>query len=72
MCTAGLFKVMEVRCLHRFGLSNALVWLGDRRPGGRKVIAHIGIPLMNDVWARTLEPKDVGDYLFAVLINEEN
>lgn len=66
------FKVKEIRCVHRFGLSNTLVWLRDKKPGGRQPIEHVGTPLMNDVWARTLESRDVGDYLFAILTNEDN
>ena len=63
---AGL-DVVDVRCVHRFGLSNALIWLRDKKPGGRKQLPHVGTPLMDAVWARALEAEGVGDYLYAVL-----
>lgn len=64
-------KVVEIRCAHRFGLSNALTWLRDRRPGGRVRLPYVGTPLFDDFWARGLEAQDVGDYLFAVLAPED-
>jgi 2-polyprenyl-3-methyl-5-hydroxy-6-metoxy-1,4-benzoquinol methylase len=63
---AGL-DVLQVRCVHRFGLSNALIWLRDKKPGGRTQLPHVGTPLLDAVWARALEEKGVGDYLYAVL-----
>jgi SAM-dependent methyltransferase len=68
---AGL-KIIEIRCSHRFGLSNAITWLRDRRPGGRDSMPIVGKPLFDDVWARGLEEQDAGDYLFAVLARIEN
>ncbi|HET7681155.1 MAG TPA: class I SAM-dependent methyltransferase [Xanthobacteraceae bacterium] len=63
---AGL-DVVDVRCVHRFGLSNALIWLRDKKPGGRKPLPHVGTPLLDAVWARALEAEGVGDYLYAIL-----
>lgn len=63
---AGL-SVVEVRCFHRYGISNAMTWLRDRRPSGRSNLPHVGTALFDDVWARGLEAQDAGDYLFAVL-----
>lgn len=63
---AGL-KVASMRCVHRFGLSNALIWLRDKRPGGRQALPHIGTALLDSMWARSLEAEGVGDYLYAVL-----
>lgn len=63
---AGL-KVIELRCAHRFGLSNAMTWLRDRRPGGRAALPCVGTALFDDFWSRALEAQDAGDYLFAVL-----
>ena len=67
---AGL-KVVEMRCAHRFGLSNAMMWLRDRRPGGRGQLPYVGTPLFDALWARGLEAQDVGDYLYAVLSRDE-
>ena len=63
---AGL-DVLQVRCVHRFGLSNALIWLRDKKPGGRTQLPHVATPLLDAVWARALEAQGVGDYLYAVL-----
>jgi SAM-dependent methyltransferase len=67
---AGL-KVGEIRCAHRFGVSNALMWLRDRRPCGTNSLPYVGTTLFDDLWARGLEAQDAGDYLFAVLTREE-
>jgi 2-polyprenyl-3-methyl-5-hydroxy-6-metoxy-1,4-benzoquinol methylase len=67
---AGL-KVVEMRCAHRFGLSNAMMWLRDRRPGGRGQLTYVGTPLFDALWARGLEAQDVGDYLYAVLARDD-
>lgn len=67
---AGL-KVVDIRCAHRFGLSNAMTWLRDRRPGGRTRLPHVGTPFFDDLWARGLEAQDAGDYLFAVLARND-
>jgi SAM-dependent methyltransferase len=67
---AGL-KVVDIRCAHRFGLSNAMTWLRDRRPGGRVVLPYLGMALFDDLWARGLEVQDAGDYLFAVLARDD-
>ena len=63
---AGL-DVVDIRCVHRFGLSNALIWLRDKKPGGRMQLPHVGTPLLDSVWARALEAEGVGDYLYAIL-----
>lgn len=63
---AGL-QVVDMRCVHRFGLSNALIWLRDRKPGGRTKLPHIGKPLFDAMWARELEEEGAGDYLYALL-----
>jgi len=67
---AGL-RVVDIRCAHRFGLSNAMTWLRDRRPGGRVALPHVGTAMFDALWARGLEAQDVGDYLFAVLARTE-
>lgn len=67
---AGL-KVLDVRCVHRFGLSNALIWLRDRQPRGRAKLPYVSSPLFDAMWVRGLEAEGVGDYLYAVLAREE-
>jgi SAM-dependent methyltransferase len=42
------FHVAENRCVHRFGLSNALRWLRERRPGGKQALPHLAPPLLDD------------------------
>ena len=68
---AGL-RIVEMRCAHRFGLSNAVTWLRDRRPGGRATLPYISTALFDDLWARGLEAQDAGDYLYAVLAREDD
>jgi 2-polyprenyl-3-methyl-5-hydroxy-6-metoxy-1,4-benzoquinol methylase len=60
---AGL-RVTKSRCVHRFGLSNALIWLRDRRPGGRNPLAHLDSSMLDRFWQSYLEQKGVGDYLY--------
>jgi 2-polyprenyl-3-methyl-5-hydroxy-6-metoxy-1,4-benzoquinol methylase len=63
---AGL-EVVEAKCVHRFGLSNALAWLRDNRPTGNKQLPHLASELLDDVWKRYLEEKGVADYLYFIL-----
>lgn len=67
---AGL-AVAESRCIHRFGLSNALLWLRDRRPGGRQALPGLADPLLDRVWQWRLEEAGVGDYLYVTLQREK-
>ena len=62
---AGLV-VREIQCVHRYGLSNALRWIRDRKPGGREAMPHIDARL-DAVWQRHLEAEGAGDYLYARL-----
>lgn len=61
------FEVVKKRCLQRFGISNALRWLRDRRPGGDDALAPFEDALINDTWKAYLESKGVGDYLYMLL-----
>ncbi len=56
--------ISEARCRHRFGLSNTLAWLRDRRPTDTAGLPHVDDPLVDSVWRRILENKGVGDYLY--------
>lgn len=60
------FEVEETRHIHRYGLSNALLWLRDRRPGGHArldVITHD----MDRWWQGQLEAQGRSDTLFMLL-----
>jgi len=65
--TKAGFVVDEIRCVHRYGLSNALIWLRDRCPGGQQALPFVGNKLFDDFWGRALESQDGGDYLYAFL-----
>ncbi len=67
---AGL-DVEQMRCIHRFGISNALIWLRDRKPGGQAALPNINAPLLDAVWARSLEMEGNGDYLYALLVRKD-
>lgn len=60
---AGL-RVHRSTCVHRFGLSNALVWLRDRRPSQDRSLADIDSALLSGAWKAHLEQIGQGDYLF--------
>lgn len=50
--------------VHRFGLSNALVWLRDRKPGGRTALPHLDSPLLDSFWRSYIAQEGSGDYLY--------
>ena len=57
------FEGVSVRCLHRFDVSNAVLWLRDRRPTG---LGTLSLPAAwNDVFRTMLEATGRGDYLYA-------
>jgi SAM-dependent methyltransferase len=55
----------EVRSVHRFDLSNALLWLRDRRPSGLGKLAVS--PVVDAAFVQWLESEGRGDYLYATL-----
>ena len=61
------FEVAEQRCLHRFGISNTLAWLRDRRPTGDRPLPGFDDSLINEFWKNYLESKGSGDYLYLLL-----
>jgi len=65
--TAAGLRVIETLCVHRFGLSNAMTWLRDRRPGGHAALPHIQSPMLDRLWQTHLEQAGVGDYLYVWL-----
>lgn len=60
---AGL-DIVETRYLHRFDLSNALIWLRDGIPKGDTPLPFLDSPLLNNYWKGYLESKGVADYLY--------
>lgn len=56
-------KVLESRCVHRFGLSNAMIWLRDRKPGGILSLPSVSA-LMDSCWQASLAQAGTGDYLY--------
>lgn len=65
LAAAAGFAECEVQHVHRFDLSNALLWLRDRRPSGQGTVS-IGSPV-NAVFASWLESTGRADYLYARL-----
>lgn len=63
---AGL-EVVKAQYVHRFGLSNAMRWLRDRKPGGRDPLPQMDSPLVDKSWVAYLEDRGVADYLYFVL-----
>ena len=58
------FEVVQEKCVQRFGISNALAWLRDRKPTGDRVLPAMDDPLLNNFWQKYLESKGGGDYLY--------
>jgi SAM-dependent methyltransferase len=65
------FKIVEEHCLQRFGISNALAWLRDRRPTGDRALPGLADPILNQFWKYYLESKGAGDYLY-LLVQRDN
>lgn len=63
---AGL-KVVNGQFVHRFGLSNAMRWLRDKRPGGREPLPQLNSALVDKGWVAYLEDRGIADYLYFVL-----
>jgi len=63
---AGL-AVSSVRYFQRYGLSNAMQWLRDRRPTGGQSLAGLADSDVDVLWIRHLERTGQADQLFAVL-----
>ncbi len=56
------FDDVTVTPFHRFGLSNCLNWLNQKRPMGDNGLPCIS-PALNDLWKRELSRQGVSDYL---------
>lgn len=64
--SAGL-TVTGVRYFQRHGLSNAMLWLRDRRPMGGQSLAGLTDSDVDVLWSRHLERTGQADQLFALL-----
>ncbi|PKN26374.1 MAG: hypothetical protein CVU64_17935 [Deltaproteobacteria bacterium HGW-Deltaproteobacteria-21] len=67
---AGL-QVVEVKSIHRFGLSNAMAWLKDGRPTGAAALPHLDSPDLDRYWKEYLSSRGVGDFLFFKMKSEQ-
>jgi SAM-dependent methyltransferase len=65
LAEAAGFAECTVEYVHRFDLSNALLWLRDRRPSGQAVLAVA--PPVDAAFARWLESAGRADYIYARL-----
>ena len=63
------FDVAETRFVHRYGMSNALTWLRDRRPGGHAQLGGIG-HTADMFWRGHLEETGRADCLFMTLVHK--
>lgn len=63
---AAGYAVDNVRFVHRYGLSNALAWLRDRRPSGRARLAGIE-PTADRSWTDYLERAGQADCIYMSL-----
>jgi hypothetical protein len=62
---AGL-DVADVRHVHRYGLSNTLLWLRDRCPRGRQALPPLDATV-DKLWQSWLESSGRADNLYLLL-----
>jgi len=60
------FEVLETRYVHRYGMANALAWLRDHRPTGRRRIEAIS-PLADEMWCSYLEQVGKTESIYMTL-----
>lgn len=65
LASAAGFAECAVEYVHRFDLSNALLWLRDRRPSGQAAVAVA--PPVDAAFCRWLESAGRADYMYARL-----
>jgi SAM-dependent methyltransferase len=65
LAKAAGFAECTVEYVHRFDLSNALLWLRDRRPSGQAAMAVA--PAVDAAFGRWLESTGRADYIYARL-----
>jgi cyclopropane fatty-acyl-phospholipid synthase-like methyltransferase len=61
------FDIIQARWVQRFGISNTMAWLRDRKPTGDRPFPKMDDPLMNQFWKNYLESKGISDYLYLLL-----
>lgn len=57
------YRIERVRYIHRYPLSNYLLWLRDERPCGNRALPEID-QVADDFWRAYLESKGLADTLF--------
>jgi 2-polyprenyl-3-methyl-5-hydroxy-6-metoxy-1,4-benzoquinol methylase len=62
------FVIDKIKYVHRYSLSNALLWLRDRCPNGRAEIPGL-VGLGDDMWRTVLENTGQADCLYVRLRN---
>lgn len=57
------FRVIQKKCVHRFGIGNAIAWLRDKKPSG---LANEGLfgEFLDVAWKTSLQDRNLGDYLY--------
>ena len=60
---AAGYEVVDTRFVHRYGMANALRWLRDRKPTGRKRLSAI-TPLADDLWSAYLAQCGKSDCIY--------
>jgi SAM-dependent methyltransferase len=63
------FKQVKVWHRHRFGLSNLLLWLRDRKPTGQRALEVP--PILDAAFIGAMNEAGLGDYLYAELRKDE-
>jgi len=56
----------DIQYVQRYDLSNHLIWLRDRKPGGQARYHHVLNDRLNTAYAECLAQKGMGDTLFAM------
>lgn len=65
-------EIVQKKCVQRFGISNTLAWLRDRKPTGDRKLPPMDDPLLNQFWKTFLEVKGCGDFLYLLLKRDDS
>lgn len=60
------FKVLNTHHVHRYGMSNTLYWLRDKKPKGRNTLPGINV-MADQFWKGYLEDNKQGDTIYMEL-----
>lgn len=66
VCKSAGFKHVEIKTYQRYGISNMISWLKNRKPMGHIQYDFI-TSQVNDVYVRSIEEQGLGDYLVAYI-----